>query len=180
MNSRHHDNPAAPSTEATPDTQAADRTFDPYPPLYTPTQRRWMAAAWLAGALAILGVAIWLSPDDKGYGTHRQMGLGKCGMLVNTGLPCPTCGMTTAFSHTVRAQLVSAFWAQPGGLLLALALVASVPIAARVLWTGRRPPIQPERYSATFMLFVMLVVLVGGWGFKLLIGLADGTFPDRP
>jgi hypothetical protein len=127
----------------------------------------------------VLGVAVWLKPDARGYGTHEQLGAGRCGMLVATGFPCPSCGMTTAFAYTVRGQWVRAIWAQPSGFLLALATVAGAVLGLWMLGTGRMPPfdyvaITPYRLFAT-----LLIVLLGGWAAKIAIGLSDGTLPLR-
>ena len=49
------------------------------------TRRIWAVVVMLV-CLSVLGVAAWLKPDPRGFGTHQQLGLGKCGMLVTTGL----------------------------------------------------------------------------------------------
>ncbi|MBU0637560.1 MAG: DUF2752 domain-containing protein [Planctomycetes bacterium] len=140
--------------------------------------RLWAALVVLAGG-AVLGTSAWLKPDERGYGTHEQLGGGPCGMLVTTGLPCPTCGMTTAFAHTVRGQWWRAFWAQPTGFVLALGTAAAVVGGMWVLLAGRWP-----RWNLFFVtpyrLFLgLLILLLGGWGFKLAVGLLDGTLPLR-
>jgi sugar phosphate permease len=66
-------------------------------------------------------------------GTHRQLGLAGCGFHQATGVPCMSCGMTTAFAHTARGELLSAVAAQPMGAALALACVAAVVPA---MWTA--------------------------------------------
>ena len=81
---------------------------------------RIVGIAGLVICLSLLIVARSLSPADKGYGTHEALGLQPCGFKTVTGIPCMTCGMTTAFSHTTRGQFVSAFIVQPAGTLLAL------------------------------------------------------------
>jgi hypothetical protein len=64
-----------------------------------------------------------LHPDARGFGTHTQLGLPPCAFRAWTGLPCPTCGLTTSFAYMARLQLTSAFAAHPlGPLLFALTL----------------------------------------------------------
>lgn len=47
----------------------------------------------------ILATAICLSPDPKGYGTHKKIGLPSCMTSRLLGLKtCPSCGLTTAFT----------------------------------------------------------------------------------
>jgi len=135
------------------------------------------ALGWLLACGGLLGIAIALTPDAHGLGTHRQLGFGACGMLVLTGFPCPTCGMTTAFSHTVRGQWLQAFWVQPSGFVLALATIAIALVSAWVLVTGRPLPWRVPYITPFWMLVVLLVLFVGGWAFKLATGLIDGTLP---
>jgi hypothetical protein len=134
------------------------------------------AALLLAACAAVLGLAAWLSPDPRGLGTHQKLGTGPCGMLVMTGLPCPTCGMTTAFAHTVRGQWVRAAWSQPAGFLYALATIGCAIVCIITLVTGRVPRAIAAR-SPIVILFSVLAVLLGGWGFKLIAGLLDGSLP---
>jgi hypothetical protein len=140
--------------------------------------RSW-AALVLAGCLGVLGIAAYLEPNPRGYGTHERLGVGPCGMLVMTGLPCPTCGMTTAFAHTVRLQWWRAFYAQPAGFVLALGTIGMAGVAVWTLFRGRWP--RPNLgFLTPYRLFIgLLVLLMGGWVFKIVVGLADKTLPYR-
>jgi hypothetical protein len=140
--------------------------------------RLW-AALVFSGCVALLGIAAYLEPDEAGYGTHRQLGFGKCGMLVTTGLPCPTCGMTTAFAYTVRGRLISAFVAQPAGFLLALATIAGALGSARAVVTGRVGPLPIPVLTPYRLFFGLLVLFIGSWAFKIVIGLLNGTLPEH-
>ncbi|MDG2094099.1 MAG: DUF2752 domain-containing protein [Phycisphaerales bacterium] len=89
--------------------------------------------------IVILGVAASLAPAEAGLGTHRALGLPPCNWITMMDMPCPTCGMTTAFSNTVRGDWVSGFRAQPLGLVFCV-VVAMAIIGG--LWTailGRGP-----------------------------------------
>jgi len=86
-------------------------------------------AVLFSGPLAVLITAATLTPSSAGHGTHTQLGLPPCGFLVYTGYPCPGCGLTTSFSHMIRAEVLGAFSANPFGILLFLATAAMVPIA---------------------------------------------------
>jgi hypothetical protein len=160
-----------------PDIPELDRPIE-HPRSATRSRRRLHAALVLLACVAILTLAAWLEPDPRGYGTHRRLGFGKCGMLVTTGLPCPTCGMTTAFSYTVRGRLISAFVAQPAGFLLALATIACAFGAAWITVTGKIPRIPMPMITPYRLFFTLLVVLIGGWAFKIGYGLLTGTLPD--
>jgi len=155
------------------------RPLDLAPP---PWQVRLLALLVFAAAAAVLGIAVWLQPDPRGYGTHEQLralGQGPCGWLGWTGYPCPTCGMTTAFAHPVRGQVASAIAAQPGGFILALATALVGFGALGVLVRGRLAGLRP-RWLTPFALFTSLRgVLIGGWAIKLAIGLLTHTLPVR-
>jgi hypothetical protein len=80
-----------------------------------------------AGLVGLLGVARWLEPDPRGYGTHTQLGLGPCAFAVLTGRPCPACGMTTSFAWFARGCLGRSWQASPAGCLIAL---LTIPVAS--------------------------------------------------
>ncbi len=133
------------------------------------------AAAVLAGCLALLSIAAWLTPSAHGVGTHRQMGYPPCAMPVVFGVPCPTCGMTTAFAHAVRGELFSAFHAQPAGLLIALATMVIGLVAASVLITGHVWAVNWYRVRPARVGAAVALILLGGWAYKLVVSLADGS-----
>ena len=101
-----------------------------------------MAAAALC-LIVPLGVACWLRPDSNGFGTHRQLGLPPCTSVWLFGVRCPSCGMTTSWSHAVRGHWLQAIGANTGGTLLAaMAMIAGPWLlisAARGRWFVGRP-----------------------------------------
>lgn len=88
-------------------------------------------------SLAVLGAAVMLTPDPRGFGTHEQLGLPQCSFLEYTGLKCPHCGMTTSLSYVVRGQWYAALRANPSGLILAAVLSAASPWCLAVAVAGR-------------------------------------------
>ena len=86
----------------------------------------WMALA--TGCIVVLALAAWLEPDARGYGTHAQLGLPPCGFRWLTGLACPGCGLTTAFSHAIRGDWSLAFSANPLGLAMFAVVCAAIPL----------------------------------------------------
>ncbi|HMQ14590.1 MAG TPA: DUF2752 domain-containing protein [Phycisphaerae bacterium] len=144
-----------------------------------PRLRRVWALLLLLACGGVLGLAGYLKPSARGFGTHQQLGLAPCGMILTMGLPCPTCGMTTAFAYTVRAQPAHALRAQPTGFLLALATIATAAGALWTLITGRVPPVRVPLLTPYQLLVVFLLLLFGGWGIKIGLGLLDGTLPVR-
>ncbi len=105
--------------------------------------RWWPAVAPRLGAVLLLAVSIaplivaaGLEPDPAGMGTHEQLSLPSCGILIRTGMPCATCGMTTAFAYAADGRLIAALVVQPMGAALAVALAGLSIIATYAMWAG--------------------------------------------
>jgi len=130
--------------------------------------------------LAVLSVAVYLKPDPRGYGTHQGLGRAfpPCSFMLRTGLPCPTCGMTTAYSNVVRGRLWTAFLAQPAGMVFALATIATFLFSLYVVVSGKTIWINWDRIATRVMLTLGLLI-AGGWGFKIAYGLLRGTLPVK-
>ncbi|GIX02958.1 MAG: hypothetical protein KatS3mg112_1895 [Thermogutta sp.] len=120
--------------------------------------------------LGLLGVAWELQPSPSGFGTHEQLGLPRCAMVRWFGLRCPTCGMTTAWSHWVRGQWREALQASVSGTILAMA-AAVVGLAAVVSGlTGiGGPRISMAAFNQTLIIF--LGVIVTEWLVRLIFRL---------
>lgn len=88
---------------------------------------RWTLVVAALGLVMVLGVARWLTPDPRGYGTHTQLGLAPCPFARVTGYRCPSCGMTTSFAWFVRGRFDRSWRANPAGSLLAPACVVLIP-----------------------------------------------------
>lgn len=148
-------------------------------PLDGPVAGRVYAAAFAVAALVVLAVAAKLTPDPHGAGTHQQLGLPPCGFMVMSGLPCPTCGMTTAFSLTVRGRVVAALEAQAGGFALALATLATGVLGVFALLTGRKVVLNWYRINPTGVIWLATLGFLLAWGAKIAYGLATGRLPLR-
>ena len=118
----------------------------------------------------VIGIARWLTPSPKGYGTHLQLGLGECTMLHLTGYPCPMCGMTTTFTLYAHLRLVDALLNQPfgvvmfGGTVAAAALGLADLLSGKGYWrTALRWVERREQKVATLLLGGMLF----GWVYKI-------------
>ena len=85
-------------------------------------------AIMLAVLMSVLILSRLLVPDSSGCGTHTRLLLLPCIFRAVTGVPCPLCGMTTAFVHTSRGQLPAAFEANPLGPAAFAGVVAMVAL----------------------------------------------------
>ena len=87
-------------------------------------------------AIVLLAAGTWctawaIRPDPHGYGTHERLGLAPCAFRALTGLPCPTCGLTTSVCHLVRGQWREAMQAHPAGpLVLLMGIVVGTGLCA--------------------------------------------------
>ena len=88
---------------------------------------RVLLALWSLFLVTGFGVALWLEPDPRGYGTHEWLNLPPCTFRAMFAIPCPSCGMTTSFAHFVRGEFVQAARANVGGLLLATFCAIQIP-----------------------------------------------------
>jgi hypothetical protein len=150
-----------------------------FQPLDGPVLGRVYAAGLALGAIGLLVTAAWLAPGGRLMGTHRQLGLPPCGFVTMTGLPCPTCGMTTAFAYTVRGRVLAAAQSQLAGLVLAIGVMA---VALASLWTaltGRYPAINWYRVNPTRFVWAASFFFLAAWGLKIALGLLDGSLPVR-
>lgn len=120
------------------------------------------------GLLAPLAVACRLEPDPQGYGTHQQLGLPPCSAVVLFGRPCPTCGMTTAWSAVVRGRWIDAVRANAGGTVLCWLDLVAVPwlwlSAARGRWLGWAPRVA----AAVWLSVGVALITLLQWVAKLL------------
>ncbi|MCK6484327.1 MAG: DUF2752 domain-containing protein [Phycisphaerae bacterium] len=143
------------------------------------TRTRWIGAIIAAASCTVLGFATYLPPSESGVGTHRGLGLPPCGFLLMSGLPCPTCGMTSAFSWMMHGHPVRAFISQPVGALLSLAVMAAAVIGTWMVLGGRRLEVDWYRVSPSAMVMTLAVTFFVGWGVKIALGLATGVLPYR-
>jgi hypothetical protein len=125
-------------------------------------RQRWIAGLFALGVIALFG-SLWLL---QRVGFDFGLLFGPCGMKQRTGLPCPTCGMTTSVLAFARGDLVTAFYVQPAAAFLNSLLVAGAFFAFLIAAFG-------VYFSALDRLFAeikirhvavgLLVILAAGW-----------------
>lgn len=170
--------PAPPPTPVPVVPPAADFEYvdDDWPPFEPPPRRprraaryvRVLLAVMAAGFVAVLVVAACLRPYDadghpKTMGTHHQLGLQPCNMVVLTGKPCPACGMTTSFALLVHGDVANSLKANWVGTLFCASLFVLAPWAAASAWRGRLWGVRNGELFATVLLCTLLVLMTGRW-----------------
>ncbi|MFT3685518.1 MAG: DUF2752 domain-containing protein [Phycisphaerales bacterium] len=126
------------------------------------------AAIAAAAILAVLYLAATLHADPAGHGTHQQLGLPACGFAATTGHPCPTCGMTTAFTLTAHGRLPSALRTQPGGALACLAATTLLWPCLHTAATGSRALELCGKLLTPKALWTAAAVWLGSWIYTFL------------
>jgi hypothetical protein len=95
---------------------------------------------------------------------------GPCGMKQRTGLPCPTCGMTTCFLAFARGEPITAFYTQPAGGFLCSLLVVGAFFAfltgAFGVYFCFLDRLLAE-LKIKYMVVGLLVILAAGWAVTL-------------
>jgi len=122
-----------------------------------------LLAACLAGAMAL---GLYLTPSTTGAGTHTLLGLPPCGMLISTGKPCPTCGVTTSFALAAHGRFGESFVTQPFGLILFILTAGGLLFTMTTVAAGRSWYPLATRWSVPS--FIMALVILGllSWMYK--------------
>jgi len=141
------------------------------------------AAGWVRGTLLfmvaglslVFGIAVWLNPYDEDgqprhMETHRQLGLPPCTFYSMTGVPCPSCGMTTSFSLLVRGDVLNSLRANAVGTVLAAFCLALVPWGLACVLRGRLYGIRSLETALTRTVLIFLALLLVRWA--VVVGLA--------
>lgn len=105
---------------------------------------RLLLIGWSLFLIMGFGVAIQMKPDSRGFGTHQQLGFAPCVIRNRFSFPCPSCGMTTSFSHFVRGEIRQSAQANTSGLVLAIVCLVMIPwswisVYRKQLWLVSNP-----------------------------------------
>jgi sugar phosphate permease len=137
------------------------------------TKGERLALLVIAGMMmSVLGVARWLNPyDARGQplrlGTHEQLRLPACGFYRATGLPCPTCGMTTSFSLCLHGDWHAAWQAHCLGPVLVVSTAIGAVWFSAAGFSGRRLGLPSWHLLSTVAAWTLLVLILGTWLVRL-------------
>jgi hypothetical protein len=133
---------------------------------------RLLALAVSLLCLTPLVIASQLRPSPDGYGSHTAMGLAPCQFMRTTGLPCPSCGMTTSWTWFVRGNLAASLYVQPMGTVLAVLVACCFWAAMYVAATGRPVYRLLEVIPSRYYVVPLLTFAILAWGWKIYIHLS--------
>lgn len=131
------------------------------------TFHRAIAAAVAMACLAVLVTAVSIRPNRSGMETHRQLGLAECQFLRTSGIPCPSCGMTTSFSWFVRGNVIASLYVQPMGTLLAAGAALTFWTALYIAATGKPLHRLMNLLPASYYVLIPMAVGIAAWGWKI-------------
>lgn len=144
----------------------------PANPMRISLYARAIALVIAVGCAAVILIAMRLHPAHDGSGTHQELGLLPCSMLMTTGIPCPSCGMTTSFAWFFSGNLLAAFYVQPAGFVAAYFTGAIMLLAGYESITARPIHRLARFLSLRFWIITGLAIFLAGWAWKIVIHLA--------
>jgi hypothetical protein len=152
---------------------------DPLPIIYTgPTPaptlslaNRFLSLMISAGCLTVLMIAAHLTPSPAGVATHTELGMAECQFLARTGIPCPSCGMTTSFSLFVRGKILGSLYVQPMGCVLAMLTTLTFWAALYIALTGKPISRLMRMIPSRYYLGPLFTWALLAWAWKIFIHL---------
>jgi Protein of unknown function (DUF2752) len=135
------------------------------------TLHRWIRIALVVLTvpwIIVFAVATQISPyyedgEARKMGTHMQLGLPDCNFKDLTGVPCPSCGMTTSFCLLIRADVWSSMKANFAGTMLASFGLLFIPWAMASAFFGRFVFVRALEMLVFRLAIIFLVLLFGRW-----------------
>ncbi|MBN2590612.1 MAG: DUF2752 domain-containing protein [Sedimentisphaerales bacterium] len=103
---------------------------------------------------------------------HVDMGsrLGRCGFKMMYGIPCPTCGYTTATLAFARGKVISAFYIQPACAFICSTFVL-IDIISFIIAVFGVNFLFISRFFAEVkirhIIFSLIVIVASGWAVTL-------------
>ncbi len=136
----------------------------------SPRQRAIAGLISLAvfGSLALFGLAGYYQVDMGRW-------MGYCGFKQRYGLPCPTCGMTTAVLAFAQGKVWQAFYIQPAAAFLCSLMVVAASLCFLVAVSGIYFNFFDRLFAEVkirHVIVALIIVLAAGWAVTLYRALA--------
>ena len=104
--------------------------------------------------------------------------LGYCGFKQRHGLPCPTCGMTTATLAFAQGRIFEAFYIQPACGFLCCVMILTAILAFIIAVFGVYFCFI-ERFfkevKVRYIILALIIIVAAGWAVTLARALAESN-----
>jgi predicted RNA-binding Zn-ribbon protein involved in translation (DUF1610 family) len=126
----------------------------------------------LAAAIVCLGIVLFFGSFALAGHYKIDMGrlLGYCGFKQRTGLPCPTCGMTTAALAFAQGRILEAFYIQPAcGFLCSVMVIAAILAFITAVFGVYFHFIRRffTEVKLRYIILALVIVIAAGWAVTL-------------
>lgn len=131
----------------------------------------------MAAAIVCLGIIVFFAVFALAghYKTDMGRWLGYCGFKQRTGLPCPTCGMTTATLAFAQGRILEAFNIQPACGLLCSVMVIMALLAFVIAVFGVYFRFIERFFTEVklrYIILALIIIIAAGWAVTLARALA--------
>ena len=131
----------------------------------------------MVAAIVCFGIIVFFAVFALAGHYRIDMGrwLGLCGFKQRTGLPCPTCGMTTATLAFAQGRILEAFYIQPACGLLCSVMVIVALLAFIIAVFGIYFRFIERLFTEVklrYMILALVIIIIAGWAVTLARALA--------
>jgi hypothetical protein len=124
------------------------------------------------GLIAVFATALRIDPYNEDgsarlMGTHQKLGLPPCTFSEVTGVPCPSCGMTTSFSLLIRGDVINSARANWVGALLAATCLLLIPWSFASVLVRRALFLRSLERTLIFGIVALLTLMMLRWSVVL-------------
>lgn len=123
----------------------------------------------LSGCVGAIIIGRMLTPSPSGIGTHTLLGLPPCGFYKITGIPCPTCGVTTSFVLGAHFKFKESFFAQPVGFVVFILIFLGAVAATVFFLAGKSLFNLNLKVSGYKIAIIILTFVLISWIYKIFI-----------
>jgi hypothetical protein len=154
-------------------------------PIEAATSLAWQVRILLLILVGAVGtvfyIALSLDPYRDGVtwtqATHTQLPFMRpCTFYEVTGLPCPSCGMTTSFALLVRGDVPAALRANSVGMLLCGFCMLFIPWAVGSAVFKRPLFVRQVEWTVLRLLMALVWLMLIRWFVVLLLAWRNGAF----